>query len=63
MRRSLIDILDLSTAEIDELIKTAMDIIAKPKKYAKKWFQSIFSIKKVKIISFCDRSLFFCSHQ
>ncbi|MBR2614312.1 MAG: aspartate carbamoyltransferase [Clostridia bacterium] len=36
MRRSLIDILDLSTAEIDELIKTAMDIIAKPKKYAKK---------------------------
>ena len=34
--RSLIDILDLSTAEIDELITTANDIIANPEKYAHK---------------------------
>ena len=32
--RSLIDILELSTAEIDELIATAEDIIANPAKYA-----------------------------
>ncbi len=31
--RSLIDILDLSTEELDELIKVAMDIIANPTKY------------------------------
>ena len=29
--RSLIDILDLSTTEIDELIKTGCDIIENPK--------------------------------
>ena len=34
--RSLIDILELSTDELDELIATADDIIAKPQKYAKK---------------------------
>ncbi len=34
--RSLIDILDLSPAEIDELIATANDIIANPAKYAEK---------------------------
>lgn len=34
--RSLIDILDLSTAEIDELIAKANDIIANPEKYAHK---------------------------
>ncbi len=34
--RSLIDILDLSTAEIDELILKANDIIASPEKYAHK---------------------------
>ena len=32
--RSIIDILDLSPAEIDQLIATAMDIIADPAKYA-----------------------------
>lgn len=32
--RSVIDILDLSVAEIDELIQTAMDIIANPDKYS-----------------------------
>ena len=32
--RSLIDILELSTAEIDELIATAEDIIETPEKYA-----------------------------
>lgn len=32
--RSLIDILDLTTQEIDELIATANDIIANPKKYS-----------------------------
>ncbi len=32
--RSLIDILDLSVAEIDALIRTADDIIANPAKYA-----------------------------
>ena len=32
--RSIIDILDLSPAEIEELIATAMDIIADPAKYA-----------------------------
>ena len=36
MKRSLIDILDLSPAEIDELIATANDIIANPAKYAEK---------------------------
>ncbi len=34
--RSLIDILDLSTEEIDGLIETANDIIASPEKYAHK---------------------------
>ncbi len=34
--RSLIDILELSTDELDELIATADDIIANPQKYAKK---------------------------
>ncbi|MBQ1271888.1 MAG: aspartate carbamoyltransferase [Clostridia bacterium] len=34
--RSLIDILDLSPAEIDELIATANDIIANPAKYSEK---------------------------
>lgn len=34
--RSLIDILDLTTAEIDELIETGLDIIANPAKYAHK---------------------------
>ncbi len=34
MKRSLIDILDLSTEEIRELIDTACDIIADPDKYA-----------------------------
>ena len=34
--RSVIDILDLSVSEIDSLINTALDIIAKPKKYAKR---------------------------
>ncbi len=34
--RSLIDILDLTTEEIDELVETANDIIANPKKYAHK---------------------------
>ena len=34
--RSLIDILDLTTAEIDELVETANDIITNPEKYAYK---------------------------
>ena len=34
--RSLIDILDLSTTEIEELLTTAQDIIANPAKYAHK---------------------------
>ena len=34
--RSLIDILELSTTELDELLSTANDIIANPKKYAHK---------------------------
>jgi aspartate carbamoyltransferase catalytic subunit len=34
--RSLIDILDLTTAEIDELVAIANDIIAKPQEYAHK---------------------------
>ncbi|MBR6742866.1 MAG: aspartate carbamoyltransferase [Clostridia bacterium] len=34
--RSLIDILDLTTEEIDQLIETANDIIENPKKYAQK---------------------------
>ncbi len=34
--RSLIDILDLTTAEIDELVATANDIIENPEKYAHK---------------------------
>ena len=36
MLRSLIDILDFSVEEIDELIKTAEDIIANPAKYSEK---------------------------
>lgn len=31
--RSIIDIIELSTEELDELVKTALDIIANPKKY------------------------------
>ena len=34
MKRSIIDALDLTTEEIDELIATACDIIENPKKYA-----------------------------
>ena len=34
--RSLIDILDLSTSEIDGLIDRSLDIIANPQKYAHK---------------------------
>ncbi len=34
--RHLIDILDLTTDEIDELILTAQDIMAHPEKYAEK---------------------------
>ncbi len=34
MKRSLIDIVDLSIEEIDSLIKTALDIIENPKKYS-----------------------------
>ncbi len=34
--RSLIDILDFTTEELDELIETANDIIANPEKYAEK---------------------------
>ena len=34
--RSLIDILELSTQEIDELMETAEDIIANPAKYSEK---------------------------
>ena len=36
MRRSLIDITDLSTAELDDLIATANDIIDNPQKYENK---------------------------
>ncbi len=36
MRRSLIDILDLSTTELDSLIKTAVDIAENPDKYSNK---------------------------
>ena len=32
--RSVIDIIDLTTEELDELIKTACDIIDNPKKYS-----------------------------
>ncbi len=34
--RSLIDILDLSVEELDDLLKTACDIMKRPRKYAKK---------------------------
>jgi aspartate carbamoyltransferase catalytic subunit len=34
MKRSVIDILDLSVAEVDELIKTAVDIADNPEKYS-----------------------------
>ena len=34
MKRSVIDILDLSAQELEELIATAEDIIANPDKYA-----------------------------
>ena len=34
--RSLIDILELSTQEIDELVEKASDIIAHPEAYAHK---------------------------
>ena len=36
MMRSLIDILELSVEEIDELIATANDIMADPHKYSEK---------------------------
>lgn len=36
MRRSVIDILDLTVEEIDELIKTALDIIENPEEYSSK---------------------------
>lgn len=36
MKRSVIDILDLSTAEIDALLSTAEDIMDNPEKYAEK---------------------------
>ena len=36
MMRSLIDIMELSTSEIDELIAVAKDIIANPQKYSEK---------------------------
>ena len=36
MKRSVINILDLSVVELDELIATANDIIANPKKYSEK---------------------------
>lgn len=36
MKRSVIDILDLSTEEIDVLLETAEDIMAHPEKYAEK---------------------------
>ena len=32
--RSVIDILDLTVTELDELVNTALDIIDNPKKYA-----------------------------
>ena len=35
MKRSVIDILDLSTAEIEDLLSTAQDIIARPDDYAR----------------------------
>ena len=34
--RSLIDIAELSTVEMKQLIDTALDIVADPKKYSKK---------------------------
>ena len=34
--RSIINILDLTVEELDELIATANDIIANPKKYSEK---------------------------
>ena len=37
--RSLIDIIDLTVEEIDDLIATANDIIASPDKYAEKCHQ------------------------
>ncbi|MBE7063288.1 MAG: aspartate carbamoyltransferase, partial [Ruminococcaceae bacterium] len=36
MKRSVIDILDLTTAEIDGLLSTAEDIMDHPAKYAEK---------------------------
>ncbi len=36
MKKDLIDILDVSTAEIDELIKTAFDIVEHPEQYSEK---------------------------
>ena len=36
MKRSVINILDLSVEELDELIATANDIIENPKKYSEK---------------------------
>ena len=36
--RNLIDILDFSTKEIDELVAVAKDIIANPEKYREKCY-------------------------
>ena len=43
--RSLLDIVDLTVEEIDELIATANDIIANPDKYAEKCKMDITSRK------------------
>lgn len=45
--RSIIDIVELSTEELDELVKTALDIIANPKKY-----ESICKGKKLATLFF-----------
>lgn len=45
--RSIIDIVELSTEELDELVKTALDIIANPKKY-----ENICKGKKLAILFF-----------
>ena len=50
--RSLIDILELSTQEIDELMETAEDIIANPAKYSenamgKSWLLCFLNLRPV----------------
>ena len=52
--RILIDIVDLTVEEIDELIATANDIIANPDKYAenaiaKNWRRSFLSLPPVHV--------------